>query len=72
VLDLAQALDSPFLQTTDMIHVVSHPAKAEMRVLANPIKINGQRLDQKACPPFGADNASYVGGMRSTARAGSP
>jgi hypothetical protein len=43
-----------------------------MRVLANPIKINGQRLDQKACPPFGADNASYVGGMRSTARAGSP
>jgi crotonobetainyl-CoA:carnitine CoA-transferase CaiB-like acyl-CoA transferase len=72
VLDLAQALDSPFLQTTDMIHAVSHPAKAEMRVLANPIKINGQRLDQKACPPFGADNASYVGGMRSTERAGSP
>jgi crotonobetainyl-CoA:carnitine CoA-transferase CaiB-like acyl-CoA transferase len=72
VLDLAQALDSPFLQTTDMIHVVSHPAKAEMRVLANPIKINGQRLDQKPCSPFGADNASYVGGMRSTARAGSP
>jgi crotonobetainyl-CoA:carnitine CoA-transferase CaiB-like acyl-CoA transferase len=72
VLDLAQALDSPFLQTTDMIHVVSHPAKAQMRVLANPIKINGQRLDQKACSPFGADNASYVGGMRSTARAGSP
>jgi crotonobetainyl-CoA:carnitine CoA-transferase CaiB-like acyl-CoA transferase len=72
VLDLAQALDSPFLQTTEMINVVSHPAKAEMRVLANPIKINGQRLDQKACPPFGADNASHVGGMRSTARAGSP
>jgi crotonobetainyl-CoA:carnitine CoA-transferase CaiB-like acyl-CoA transferase len=72
VLDLAQALDSPFLQTTDMIHVVSHPAKAQMRVLANPIKINGQRLDQKACSPFGADNASYVGGMRSTARAGLP
>jgi crotonobetainyl-CoA:carnitine CoA-transferase CaiB-like acyl-CoA transferase len=72
VLDLAQALDSPFLQTTDMIHAVSHPAKAEMRVLANPIKINGQRLDQKACPPFGADNASYVGGTRTTERAGSP
>jgi crotonobetainyl-CoA:carnitine CoA-transferase CaiB-like acyl-CoA transferase len=72
VLDLAQALDSPFLQTTDMIHVVSHPAKAEMRVLANPIKINGQRLDQKPCSPFGADNASYDGGMRTTERAGSP
>ena len=72
VLDLAQALDSPFLQTTDMIHVVSHPAKAEMRVLANPIKINGQRLDQKPCSPFGADNASYVDGMRTTERTGSP
>jgi crotonobetainyl-CoA:carnitine CoA-transferase CaiB-like acyl-CoA transferase len=72
VLDLAQALDSPFLQTTDMIHVVSHPAKAELRVLANPIKINGQRLDQEPCSPFGADNASYVGGMRSTERAASP
>jgi len=72
VLDLAQALDSPFLQTTDMIHVVSHPAKAEMRVLANPIKINGQRLDQKPCSPFGADNANYVDGMRTTERTGSP
>jgi len=72
VLDLAQALDSPFLQTTDMIHVVSHPAKAEMRVLANPIKINGRRLDQAACSPFGADTDTYVPEMRATARAGSP
>ncbi len=72
VLDLAQALDSPFLQTTDMIHVVSHPAKAEMRVLANPIKIDGRRLDQAACSPFGADTDAYVAEMRATARAGSP
>jgi crotonobetainyl-CoA:carnitine CoA-transferase CaiB-like acyl-CoA transferase len=72
VLDLAQALDSPFLQTTDMIHVVSHPAKAEMRVLANPIKIDGRRLDQAACSPFGADTDAYVPEMRASARAGSP
>src|ERR1700754_3538217 len=44
VLDLAQALDNPFLRTTEMIREVTHPAKPAMRVLANPIKINGQRL----------------------------
>ena len=48
VLDLAQALDSPFLQTTEMINIISHPAKPEMRVLANPIKINGERLSAGA------------------------
>ena len=41
VLDLAQALDNPFLKTTGMINVVAHPAKPELRVLANPIKIDG-------------------------------
>jgi crotonobetainyl-CoA:carnitine CoA-transferase CaiB-like acyl-CoA transferase len=71
VLDLAQALDSPFLQTTDMIHVISHPAKPEMRVLANPIKINGQRLNQAPCSAFGTDNATYVGEMSAVERAGS-
>ncbi|HEY5128389.1 MAG TPA: CoA transferase [Bradyrhizobium sp.] len=71
VLDLAQALDSPFLQTTDMIHVISHPAKPDMRVLANPIKINGQRLEQAPCSAFGADNATYVGEVRAAKRAGS-
>jgi crotonobetainyl-CoA:carnitine CoA-transferase CaiB-like acyl-CoA transferase len=71
VLDLAQALDSPFLQTMDMIHVISHPAKPAMRVLANPIKIDGRRLDQTPCSPYGADNATYVGEMPGAERAGS-
>jgi crotonobetainyl-CoA:carnitine CoA-transferase CaiB-like acyl-CoA transferase len=71
VLDLAQALDNPFLKTTEMINVISHPAKPEMRVLANPIKINGQRLSQAPCSPFGADNAAYVGKVRSAEPAGS-
>jgi crotonobetainyl-CoA:carnitine CoA-transferase CaiB-like acyl-CoA transferase len=71
VLDLAQALDSPFLQATEMIHTISHPAKPAMRVLSNPIKIDGQRLEQTPCSPYGADNATYVGEMRATERAGS-
>jgi hypothetical protein len=31
-----------------------------MRVLANPIRINGERLSQKACPPAGADNDTVL------------
>jgi crotonobetainyl-CoA:carnitine CoA-transferase CaiB-like acyl-CoA transferase len=71
VLELEQALDSPFLQATEMIHTIGHPAKPDMRVLSNPIKINGERLSQKPCSPYGADTAAYVGEMRSPERAGS-
>jgi crotonobetainyl-CoA:carnitine CoA-transferase CaiB-like acyl-CoA transferase len=71
VLDLAQALDSPFLQATEMIHTVSHPAKPNMRVLSNPIKIDGERLSQTPCSSYGADTATYVGEVRVTERAGS-
>jgi len=71
VLDLAQALDSPFLQTTEMIHTISHPARPDMRVLSNPIKINGERLAQMPCSAYGADTRAYVGEIRAPERAGS-
>ena len=71
VLELPQALDSPFLQSTEMIHTIGHPAKPGMRVLSNPIKINGERLSQTPCSPYGADTAAYVGEMRSSKAAGS-
>ena len=54
VLDLAQALDNPFLQETQMISNVPHPARANFRALANPIKINNQRLSQQTCKPYEA------------------
>jgi crotonobetainyl-CoA:carnitine CoA-transferase CaiB-like acyl-CoA transferase len=71
VLDLAEALDNPFLKTTGMINVIAHPERPEMRVLANPIRINGQRLSQASCSVFGADNSAYVGTVQSPAAAGS-
>jgi crotonobetainyl-CoA:carnitine CoA-transferase CaiB-like acyl-CoA transferase len=70
VLDLAEALDSPFLQSTEMIQTVVHPAKPAMRVLANPIKINGERLSQTPCSAYGADTTAYVGEVRAAKRAG--
>ena len=60
VYDMEQALENPFLRATDMIRNVPHPARPDMRVLSNPIKINGKRLDQKVCSPVGADNAKYL------------
>jgi crotonobetainyl-CoA:carnitine CoA-transferase CaiB-like acyl-CoA transferase len=60
VLDLAEALDNPFLLTTGMIRDVPHPAKPDMRALANPIKVDGERLDQTVCSPLGADNKAYL------------
>jgi crotonobetainyl-CoA:carnitine CoA-transferase CaiB-like acyl-CoA transferase len=60
VLDVAQALDNPFLAETQMIRNVPHPARPSLRALANPIKINGKRLEQSVCSPLGADNAALV------------
>ncbi len=71
VLDLAQALDNPFLQQTGMIREVDHPAK-RLRVLANPIKVNGQRLDQSPCSQFGVDTDAYLPGTPSAKRAVTP
>jgi crotonobetainyl-CoA:carnitine CoA-transferase CaiB-like acyl-CoA transferase len=69
VLDLAQALDNPHLHATGMIRDVPHPAKPGLRALANPIKVDGKRLDQAVCSPLGADNDAYFGDPQLTKRA---
>jgi len=61
VLSLAQALDNPFLRSTGMIRDLPHPLKPGLRALANPIKINGDRLEQTACSQMGADNGELLG-----------
>jgi crotonobetainyl-CoA:carnitine CoA-transferase CaiB-like acyl-CoA transferase len=60
VLELAQALENPFLRSTGMIRDTPHPVRPDMRTLANPIKINGKRLEQTVCSQLGADNAEYL------------
>jgi crotonobetainyl-CoA:carnitine CoA-transferase CaiB-like acyl-CoA transferase len=61
VYGLAQALENPFVQATHMINTVAHPLRAELKVLANPIKIDGRRLEQQAGPAVGADNQALLG-----------
>jgi crotonobetainyl-CoA:carnitine CoA-transferase CaiB-like acyl-CoA transferase len=59
--DMEQALENPFLRATGMVRNVPHPARPDMRVLANPLKIDGKRLEQTVCSPVGADNPRYLG-----------
>jgi hypothetical protein len=39
-----------------------------MRVLANPIRINGERLGQRVCSEVGADNEEILGRPRTATR----
>ena len=61
VYDVAQALASPFVAETGMVRSVPHPAKDDFKLLANPLKIDGVRPDQKVCPALGADNGALLG-----------
>jgi crotonobetainyl-CoA:carnitine CoA-transferase CaiB-like acyl-CoA transferase len=60
VLELGQALDNPFLRETKMVSTLEHPHCPDLRVLANPILINGQRLSQAVCGPAGADTQDIL------------
>ena len=56
---LAQALDNP--ATADMIATVGHPdVDGGMRVLANPIRLDGERLPSRAAPKLGADTDAVL------------
>ena len=56
-----QALDSGFARQTGMVSSVPHPVKGQLRVIANPIRIDGERPAQAACSPLGAANDSLLG-----------
>lgn len=57
---LDAALDNPFLGETGMLDTVSHPDRPELRVLANPIRLDGERLPNRAGPLLGADTAQVL------------
>ncbi|MEP6012512.1 MAG: CoA transferase, partial [Parasphingorhabdus sp.] len=60
VYELDQALDNPWLETIGMRDTISHPDKSEMDVLSSPIKLNGERLPNKAGPLLGADSDAIL------------
>lgn len=60
VYGLDQAMDNPWLETIGMRDTVDHPDRAGLHVLASPIKVDGQRLPNRAGPLLGADSAAIL------------
>jgi crotonobetainyl-CoA:carnitine CoA-transferase CaiB-like acyl-CoA transferase len=58
--DLSQALDSDFVGRAGMIATVAHPDRDQLRVLATPIRLNGQRPPVRAAPLLGADTDAIL------------
>ena len=59
--DIGQALTTPFVQGTGMVQSTPHPQAGELRVMASPIKIDGERPRPGVCSPMGADNEAVLG-----------
>jgi crotonobetainyl-CoA:carnitine CoA-transferase CaiB-like acyl-CoA transferase len=57
---MAEALTNPFLTETGMLDRVDHPDRDGLRVLASPIKLDGQRLPNRAAPLLGADTEAIL------------
>ena len=60
VLTLPQALDNPFARHTGMVRSVPHPLMQSFRALANPIRLDGERLAQRPAPALGADTEEVL------------
>ncbi|MBV6422655.1 MAG: Acetyl-CoA:oxalate CoA-transferase [Steroidobacteraceae bacterium] len=58
--DMEQALDNPFVARVGMIQQVPHPQKAGFRALANPIKLDGERLRGRVGSALGADTREIL------------
>jgi len=53
VYDLPQAMNNPYIRDIGMVRQVPHPENQNMEILGNPIKIDGKRLEGKACGKMG-------------------
>ncbi len=58
--DLAQALENPFIRERGMVDTIPHPDSAGLKVLANPILVDGERLPNSHAPKLGADSAALL------------
>lgn len=61
VYDLPQALENPWLAINESILKFPHPQREELNMLANPIRINGERLPGTAAQGMGADTVEVLG-----------
>jgi crotonobetainyl-CoA:carnitine CoA-transferase CaiB-like acyl-CoA transferase len=67
VYDLPQALDNPFAAAIGMVRPLPHPVRPDFRVLANPIKLDGERLPSRRAPRLGEHTEEILGDAGLTA-----
>jgi crotonobetainyl-CoA:carnitine CoA-transferase CaiB-like acyl-CoA transferase len=60
VLDVEQAMNNRFLEKAGMVDHVPHPLRPDLKILASPLKIDGQRPGKKAGSALGADNGELL------------
>lgn len=60
VYTLGAALDNPWLETIGLKGEVAHPDNPQLKVLASPLKFDGQRPPNRAAPLLGADSEDIL------------
>jgi crotonobetainyl-CoA:carnitine CoA-transferase CaiB-like acyl-CoA transferase len=65
VLGMRAAMENPYVQQVGMVQALPHPQAPHFRVLANPIKLDGQRLAGQACSALDADGAALLASVSS-------
>lgn len=60
VLSLPEALDNPYLATSGGIATFDHPTHPGFRMLASPIRLDGQRPAARPAPALGADTDAVL------------
>lgn len=60
VLNLPQALENPYVHSIGMVQNVPHRAAPDMRLIASPIKLDGQRTPARACSDLGQDTEALL------------
>ncbi len=60
VLTMPEALDNPYFAQTGGIQTIDHPEKPGLRVLSNPIHLDGKRMPVSPGPALGADTDALL------------
>lgn len=60
VLTLPEALDNPYFAQTGGIQSIAHPDRPGLRVLSNPIRLDGQRATATPAPKRGDDTDAVL------------